>query len=196
MKDFYVYGYVRSNGSEHGPAGSFYYIGKGKGHRKYQTKNRNVPVPNNPQNIITFSEGMHESDALQSEMLLIHLFGRIDNCTGCLRNLTDGGDGLSGWVPSDETKAKMSSSRTGMTHTFETKAKIAAARRGKTLTPENKAKLLASRLGKKHSPEVRAKIAEASRRRTHSQETKAKMANARREYYARLREHPAIPSAA
>lgn len=51
-----------------------------------------------------------EQDALNREIELISRFGRIDLGSGCLANLTEGGEGISGI--SDETRQKMSNSRT------------------------------------------------------------------------------------
>ena len=106
--DFYVYQYLRSRDSKHGPAGSPYYIGKGKGRRAFSMQDRTALVPPNKKNIVIVSAGMSETDAFQLEMLLINLHGRIDLQEGHLRNRTDGGDGPSGWVPCEETRKKMS----------------------------------------------------------------------------------------
>jgi len=93
---FYVYKYLRSKASKNGLAGSPYYIGKGRGKRASRKANHYVPVPTNAKNIAIVSEGMSELDALQLEMLLIHFYGRVDLGTGCLNNMTDGGDGITG----------------------------------------------------------------------------------------------------
>jgi hypothetical protein len=50
---------------------------------------------------------------LDLEQYCIALYGRIDLGTGILRNLTDGGDGSSGWRPSQETRNRMSQSKVG-----------------------------------------------------------------------------------
>ncbi len=77
MNDFYVYAYLRSRTSRHGPVGSPYYIGKGWGRRAFR-KEHGVPVPKEKRNIIILSAGMSEPDAHQLEMLLIHRYVRID----------------------------------------------------------------------------------------------------------------------
>jgi hypothetical protein len=46
---------------------------------------------------------------------LIDFWGRKDNGTGILRNLTDGGEGCSGAILSEETKKKISKSLQGNT---------------------------------------------------------------------------------
>jgi len=107
MTDFYVYKYLRSKASEHGPAGGPYYIGKGWGRRAFR-KEHGVHIPKDKANIVLLSAGMSEPDAHQLEMLLIHFFGRIDRLTGCLRNLTDGGDGVRGRVVPEEERQAIS----------------------------------------------------------------------------------------
>ena len=100
-KIFYVYQYLRSNKSKYGEIGSPYYIGKGKENRAYDTHHTFYP-PKDKLRIQILSKNMNEADAFQLEMLLIHLYGRIDLDSGCLRNKTDGGDGTSGRVVSTE----------------------------------------------------------------------------------------------
>ncbi len=99
---------------------------------------------------------------------------------GKVYNLTDGGDGMSGYKPSKESRQKMSEAHKGQIpwikgkhSTEETKKKISVAKQG------NK-----NCLGKKHSAETRKKISEAKKGKPspcgnegkkHSDETKQKM---------------------
>lgn len=109
-KKFYTYIFLRSTKSTIGDIGSPYYIGKGHGKRAF-VKRKNAPK--DKFNIKLIAENMNEADAFQLEMLLIKQYGRIDLGTGCLRNLTDGGDGVSGRLWSDEDKLKSSIRNTG-----------------------------------------------------------------------------------
>lgn len=108
MNDFYVYMYLRSNNSKHGEKGSPYYVGKGRGNRVVSNNRKITHRPADPANIVYFATSLSEPDAHQLEMFLIHHFGRIDTGAGCLRNLTDGGEGQCGVVLSPERRAYLS----------------------------------------------------------------------------------------
>ena len=178
LKDYYVYGYVRSAESAHGPIGSYYYIGKGRGHRKYSTQ-RLVSRPKDDRHIVTFAEHMSEQDALQLEMLLIHIYGRIDNISGCLRNRTDGGEGASGYDMPDDVKEKHSLSMQGRTLTPEHRSKLSAAKKGRPLSPEHKAKLSDANKGKSVSESHREKLRSAAKGRKLTDEQRAAISKSR-----------------
>jgi hypothetical protein len=97
---FYVYAYLRSDGTP-------YYIGKGKGTRAW-SKIHSVNLPNNKENIVILEQNLTEKNAFLVEMHHISLYGRKDVGTGILRNRTNGGDGPSGKMISEETRQKMS----------------------------------------------------------------------------------------
>jgi group I intron endonuclease len=90
-------------------------------------------------------------------------------------NLTTGGANSS---PSEETRAKLSATRTGKTHSDETRAKMSETRTGKKGHPrseETRAKMSATKLGHTSSDETKAKISAVRTGKTHSDETRAKM---------------------
>ncbi len=96
---FYTYLWLREDGTP-------YYVGKGRGRRGFVTKNHRMPRPKDRTRIIT-QDHLSESDAFLAEKILIAAYGRKDLGTGCLANMTDGGEGASGHVMSDEHKRRI-----------------------------------------------------------------------------------------
>jgi hypothetical protein len=170
---FYTYAYLREDKTP-------YYIGKGTGDRIYSTNRRNNP-PKDKSRIIFLKQNLTEEEAFRHEIYMIAVFGRKDLGTGILHNLTDGGDGASGYVfseetrkkmrertPSEETRKKMSEARKGeknhnygKTHSEETRRKMSEAQKGKTLSEEHKDKISEGLKGKPVSEETRRKMSEA-----------------------------------
>jgi hypothetical protein len=107
-RGFYVYTWVRQKDSATGPTGSPYYIGKGKGNRAWRKNG-----PKESDRVIILACGLLETEAFLLETKLITEYGRKDLGTGILINLTNGGDGVSGAVQSDATKAKRLASNAG-----------------------------------------------------------------------------------
>ena len=70
------------------------------------------------------------------EIELIGFYGRRNNGTGCLANLTDGGEGQSGRVCSDETRKKIGAKSADRECTIETRAKISKAHKGRKHTSD------------------------------------------------------------
>ena len=133
---FYVYLYLREDETP-------YYVGKGKDNRAFTKKGRSVHLPLDKTKIIFYSKNLTEDEAFEKE--LIKKYGRKDNGTGILRNLTDGGDGVSGAIVTDETKIKLSENMKVRMNTPEMKAQTAAfntrTKKGKTLSEEHKKKM-------------------------------------------------------
>lgn len=160
--DYYTYAYLREDRTR-------YYIGKGKGNRIYKKSKNDIKPPKNKLKIIFLKQKLTEEEAFKHEIYMISVFGRKDLDTGILRNKTNGGEGSSGAIRSDEYRKKLSESRKGTKLTEETKNKI-----GKSMLGN------AWNVGRKHSDEMRRKVSEANKRKQYikgrkvSEETKKK----------------------
>lgn len=102
-KRFYVYAWLR-------PDGTPFYIGKGCGKRAWTQSCHRQRVPDN-RSIRILSSGLSNEEAVEWEVALIALLGRKDLGTGCLRNLTNGGEGIPGFRFSEESRRKMAGPR-------------------------------------------------------------------------------------
>lgn len=139
MKDFYVYLHRIA------PHGRVFYVGKGKGQRAWSEAGRNaywrrIVRKHGGFHVEIVESGLQEWFAFEREIQLIELYGRDTLC-----NLTDGGDGTSGWVPNAETRARLAAAAAGKpgpmlgrSHSEEARAKMAAARRGKASPQKGK----------------------------------------------------------
>ena len=141
---FYTYAHTK-------PDGTVFYLGKGQGQRAWTKQKRNKHW----KNIVNKYKGYNveiiafwdtEEEALSHEILLIDCFKYMGYK---LVNLTDGGEGVSGYRFSDESKQKLSESKLGVKnpmfgkfgekhhnfglhHSENTKQKLAKASREKT----------------------------------------------------------------
>jgi hypothetical protein len=132
--NFYVYGLIDPRTDKP------FYVGKGtiidKYGRKYRRisdhlnlldesnifKNRIIRKINKLNlevKTVIYEQFKVEDDALKVEIELIKLYGRRNNKTGILTNLTDGGEGSSGFKHSEDTKKKQSEIRKKYYETHE-----------------------------------------------------------------------------
>lgn len=103
---FYTYAYLREDKTP-------YYIGKGKNDRAFRRNKNNIRPPKDRSRVIFLKQNLSEEEALKHEIYMIFVFGRKDLGTGILRNRTNGGEGTSGFVHSEESKKKQSESMKG-----------------------------------------------------------------------------------
>ena len=181
--DYYVYAYERKIASKHGPAGSFSYIGKGMGNRA-RDNHRHIPVPKDPKRIVKIAENLTEEDAFSLEKSQIKEYGRIDNGTGCLRNLTDGGEGPSGYKFTEEQCAKNSAARKKYYEDHpEARAKHSATLKKYYEDPEARNKNTATLKKYWENPESRAKQSATLKKCWENIESRAKQSAIGKKYF-------------
>jgi hypothetical protein len=154
---FYIYEHIRSD------TNAIFYVGKGKGNRCNDLNNRNKHW----KNIVYKANGFTARKIVQDideELALLCEQERIDQLKRLgvkLCNMTNGGEGTSGRVLSEESKAKI-----GVRHSQESYDRALEKRKTKyPFTVEHKTNLSLARIGEKnymfgktHSLEAREKI--------------------------------------
>jgi len=164
---FYTYAYLREDGTP-------YYIGKGKGYRAYNKGKGEVRLPVDKDRIIFLKKNITEEEAFKHETYLIAVLGRKDLGTGILRNKTNGGDGNSGKIVSEETKKKLSDFNTGKVVSETTREKISKTLKGRKHSPETLERLR----NITQSEEYRKQASERVKKRYENVEERIKTSNA------------------
>jgi hypothetical protein len=166
-KIFYVYIYLdpSKNGEfkygEYSFSNEPFYVGKGKGQRfkqrssvsKTESGYLNNKIRKLDKNglkpiILKIKDELLENEAFLLEKEVIAQIGRLDCKKGPLLNFTDGGEGPAGKILSQESKLKISKSKTGKKigpHSDETKKKMSLARKGVKFSEEHRRNLSKSR---------------------------------------------------
>lgn len=171
MNKFYVYIYLDQNGTP-------FYVGKGingrwRPHLRHSRQNsflynklRKIGVENVA---VSFAlKNVCEECAHCCEIDLIATIGRRDLEEGTLCNLTDGGEGNSGYVFSEKTKRKMSFAKKGKPghrQTAETKEKIKKSLKNHSVSQETRGKISTSNTGSKRTEETKRKMRKAHKGR-------------------------------
>lgn len=149
-----------------------FYIGKGTGGRMYHHIRKNKGQGRKQQRITSIVRSGNEvlvrqlsalsveSIALAKEILLIQAIGRQDTSLGPLANHSDGGEGPSGAIRSEETKLLLSIINIGRKQNLSEEGRLARQGNGKLAILNC------------HTPEARLKQAESLRGRTRPQEEK------------------------
>ena len=126
---FYTYAYLREDRTP-------YYIGKGTGKRIFEKRKRCCRPAKDKSRIIFLKQNITEEEAFKHEIYMIAVFGRKDLGTGILHNRTDGGEGKSGVIRSEESKRKQGERMKGNTfglgksHSKKTKRKMSESHKG------------------------------------------------------------------
>ena len=176
---FYVYQHRKAD------SGEIFYIGKGMGRRAYDSFHRSKywkSIVAKHGLIVEFiKENITEPESLELEISIIELFRQKGLK---IINMTNGGDGTTGYTHTEEHKKRMSSILSGENNPRFGRV---GTRKGAIATQETVEKLRLSHIGKKHSEEEKKKIRESTKKarqgiktlgmtgRVHSEETKAKM---------------------
>ena len=167
---FYTYAYLREDKTP-------YYIGKGAGDRAHHKGKRCVKPPKDKSRIIVLKHNLTEEEAFWHEIYMIAVFGRKDLGTGILHNRTDGGEGSSGAIMSEESRKKMSEAKKGENNpnygkprTEETKTKISKLNKGKLRSDEFRRRMSEVNTGKNNpnygkprTEETRKKMSEKAK---------------------------------
>jgi hypothetical protein len=111
-------------------------------------------------------------DAIELEEFLISLYGRLDIKTGCLCNMTDGGEGTKNVSPEvrkkiSEYQIKYPSAKKGIIFSEEHKKNISESKKGKESVFK----------GKKHSEKSKELIKEKRKLQIFTKETRIKKSN-------------------
>lgn len=148
------------------PKRAFWFYERSEFWHRYVAKHCAAGVPR----VDIIHQNISWASACEHERFWIEAYGRRDLGTGCLVNLTDGGDGAVGCIPSEETRQKISQANKGKTHSEEARQKISQAKKGKPKSEEHRQKISQAKKGEKNPRWGK----------THSEETKAKMSQARK----------------
>jgi predicted GIY-YIG superfamily endonuclease len=164
-----------------------FYIGIGKTEKRAFSKHRrnkywkSITSKTNYEVEILF-DNLSWEECCVKEIELIKLYGRKDNGTGILVNMTDGGEGSLGIIKSDEVRKKLSECQSGDKHYFygkshsdETKEKLSIKLKGRIISEESRKKMSETHKKMTISEETRKKMAESLRGKPRSEETKEKI---------------------
>ena len=170
---YYTYAFLREDRTP-------YYIGKGKGNRAYRRRDKGIKPPKDKSKILILKQNLTEEESFRHEVYMIAVFGRKDLGTGILHNRTNGGDGVSGAVVSDETRRKRSEALKGKPRSKEIRRKISEAHKGKTHSEKSRRNMSESQKGKAFSEETKRKLSEAKKGKTFSEEHKRKLSESQK----------------
>lgn len=160
MNNYYTYAYLREDGTP-------YYIGKGSGNRAYKNDGRPCGKPVN-ERILILKNNISEEEAFRHEIYMISLFGRKDLRTGVLHNRTDGGDGSSGAIRSNDVKKRISDSMKGKPKSKEHIEKVSKSLKGREHTEDTKRKISKSNKGRILTEKTRENMKNSMKKRWES----------------------------
>jgi group I intron endonuclease len=164
MMKYYTYIHTRKDNNK------VFYVGKGKGKRAFSKENRNkhwhhvVNKAGYSVDVCAYWET--ENEALEHEKFLIACFKELST----LVNMTDGGEGISGYSHTDKAKQLMSEARKGKSSYWNI---------GRTPTEEARLKMSESQKGRKHTEETKKKMSASQSKEKNSMWGKKNLGKAR-----------------
>ena len=183
MNEFYTYFHTRND------TGKIFYVGKGKDDRAYDFRRNdlwNKITAKHGREVLILEHFEHEEDALSHERYLIE---SLKSLGFDLANMTDGGEGISGFEFTQDSKDKMSESQKKRFEDPAQREAVRVSKLGKPRAASISPKLSALFKGKPHSAEWNAKVSAASignkkwLGKKHSAESLAKMSLVRKAYW-------------
>ena len=158
-KKYYIYAHINAVKNE------IFYIGKGYGKRAFIKSNRSSiwkrTVKKYNYVIDILEDNLTEEEAFEREKFYIAKIGRRDLGKGTLINFTNGGEGSSGMIISEETRKKKSEASKGRKNSEETINRMKIAQQNRS--DETKQKMSKSMKGRKFSDETKQKLSEAKK---------------------------------
>ena len=159
-------------------------------------KPHTVKVPTDRTRIVVIGANLSEVGAFAIERRMIRWYGRKDTGTGILRNKTDGGEGATGLVQTEEHRRKNSLGNKGRKqpprtaeqrenyrqaslraweNNPELRIRQSERNKGQVVSIETRHKISIAGKGKRHTEESKNKMKETRATQVYSDESKAKM---------------------
>lgn len=174
MKDFYVYVHRRASD------GRVFYVGRGRKRRAWVKGRRTTHwqrvVQKHGLCVQIVVSGLDETCAFSIERMIIAKYGRSN-----LVNRTEGGEGTSGNVVTEEAKEHLRRVNTGKIVSAETRQKISDASKGRHISEEHRRAVGRSNAARPASEKQKAAVARANALRQVSDETRMKIGEALRD---------------
>lgn len=176
----YVYRHIRLDKNEP------FYIGIGSSkyyNRAYRHKSRSdfwKRVANKGgHEVEILMDDLTWEQACEKEKEFIKLYGRVDLKTGCLVNMTDGGDGTLNAIISEKTRKSVAEANRRRVFTDEQKEKMAERMRERNKNPELRAKISEGIRNSEKAMANAKKLGFESKGRKHSELSKKKISDSK-----------------
>lgn len=173
-----------------------FYVGKGCGNRAYSHLEKAKNIRKGSRESLCIVEcrrllkdgfepiieiiinNLTESEALIIERQFISSFGRRNNNTGILTNMTDGGESFDGLVRTKLHYERIVESRKGYKHSEQTKQKL---RKSKTFTEESHQAFIEKCVERSNKPEAKQRVSEFFSGKSINDEHKQKISQSMKE---------------